>query len=54
MEKNEGDTVLDFVIGSGTTGVACVHLNRNYIGIELGEKYCKEARDRVRMEEVLK
>lgn len=31
---NEGDTVLDFTMGSGTTGVACMNLNRKFIGIE--------------------
>lgn len=31
---NEGDTVLDFTMGSGTTGVACVNLDRKFIGIE--------------------
>ena len=36
---NEGDTVLDFTMGSGTTGVACSKLNRNFIGIELDKKY---------------
>ena len=35
----EGNTVLDFCAGSGTTGVACQNLNRNFIGIELDEKY---------------
>lgn len=34
---NEGDTVLDFCMGSGTTGKACQNLNRDFIGIELGE-----------------
>ena len=36
---NEGDTVLDFTMGSGSTGVACENLNRKFIGIELEEKY---------------
>jgi DNA modification methylase len=36
---NEGDTVLDFTFGSGTTGVACVENNRSFIGIEKEEKY---------------
>ena len=37
---NENETVLDFTMGSGTTGVACKHLNRKFIGIEKEEKYC--------------
>ena len=36
---NEGDTVLDFAAGSFTTGVACVNLNRSFIGIELDKDY---------------
>jgi site-specific DNA-methyltransferase (adenine-specific) len=44
---NEGETVLDFCLGSGTTGVACKKLNRNFIGIELDEKYFKIAQDRI-------
>lgn len=36
---NEGETVLDNCMGSGTTGVACANLNRKFIGIELEEKY---------------
>jgi DNA modification methylase len=43
----EGDTVLDPFLGSGTTAVACKMLNRNYIGVELSEKYCQIARDRI-------
>lgn len=44
---NEGDTVLDFAMGSGTTGVACANLNRKFIGIELDEKYFQIAQDRI-------
>ena len=47
---NEGDLVLDNCAGSGTTGVACKNLNRNYILIEKEEKYCKIARQRLRQE----
>ncbi len=46
---NEGETVLDFTMGSGTTGVACVNTNRNFIGIELDQGYfdiaCKRIED---------
>lgn len=45
---NEGDTVLDNVMGSGTTGVACKNLNRNFIGIELDEKYFAIAEERIK------
>lgn len=44
---NENETVLDFTMGSGTTGVACKNLNRNFIGIELDEKYFNIAKDRI-------
>ena len=44
---NEGETVLDFTCGSGTTGVACKNLNRNFIGIELDDKYFKIAEERI-------
>lgn len=44
---NGGDTVLDFTMGSGTTGVACQNLGRDFIGIELDEKYFKIASDRI-------
>lgn len=44
---NEGETVLDNCMGSGSTGVACKNLNRNFIGIELDETYFKIAENRV-------
>ena len=44
---NEGDLVLDNCAGSGTTGVACKNLGRNYILIEKEEKYCEIAQRRV-------
>jgi site-specific DNA-methyltransferase (adenine-specific) len=44
---NEGDTVLDNCMGSGTTGVACKNLNRNFIGIEKDEAYFEIARKRI-------
>lgn len=44
---NVGDTVLDFTMGSGTTGVECKLLNRNFIGIESGPKYFKTAKERI-------
>ncbi len=45
---NEGETVLDFTMGSGTTGVACVKTKRDFIGIELDEGYFKIAEQRIR------
>lgn len=45
--SNEGDTVLDPFMGSGTTGVACKELGRNFIGIEKVEKYFEIAKARV-------
>lgn len=43
-----GDTVLDPFMGSGSTGVACQLLNRDFIGIEIDEKYFNVAKDRIR------
>lgn len=43
---NEDDMVLDFTMGSGSTGVACLKTNRNFIGIELEEKYYNIAKKR--------
>jgi DNA modification methylase len=44
---NEGETVLDFTMGSGSTLVACQNTNRKGIGIEQDEKYFKIAQDRI-------
>ena len=45
--SNENDLVVDLTMGSGSTGVACKNTNRNFIGIELDEKYFNIAKSRV-------
>lgn len=45
---NEGETVLDNCMGSGSTGVACVNTNRHFIGMELNEKYYEIAKQRIK------
>ena len=47
---NENETVLDFTMGSGSTGVACCNLNRDFIGIELDKEYFKIAEQRIKNE----
>ena len=44
---NEGDVVIDNTMGSGTTGVACINTNRNFIGMELDDKYFEIAKARI-------
>tara|TARA_R110000824_G_scaffold93621_2_gene226355 strand:+ start:746 stop:1516 length:771 start_codon:yes stop_codon:yes gene_type:complete len=44
---NENETVLDFTMGSGSTGVACKNLNRSFVGIELDETYFATAKQRI-------
>ena len=51
---NEYDTVLDNCMGSGSTGVACVNTNRNFIGIELNKDYFEIAKKRILKNEKLK
>lgn len=43
----ENNTILDPFMGSGTTGVACVNTNRNFIGIEMDDKYFEIAKERI-------
>ena len=45
--SNEGDMILDNTMGSGSTGVACLNTNRNFIGIELDENYFNIAKERI-------
>jgi len=45
--SNPGDTVLDFTMGSGTTGLACKQVKRNFVGIELDEEHYQTAKDRI-------
>ena len=44
---NEKDVILDFTMGSGTTGIACKNLNRNFIGIEIDKKYFNIAEESI-------
>lgn len=47
----KGQTILDFTMGSGTTGVACMHTERNFVGIEINKKYFNIAYERIHGEE---
>ena len=49
--SNEGDLVLDPFMGSGSSGVACKKLNRDFIGIEIDEKYFNIAKERIEKKE---
>ena len=48
--SNENDLVMDCFMGAGATGIACRNLNRNFIGIEIDERYYKIAQDRIEKE----
>lgn len=52
--SNDGDTILDNCMGSGSTGVACKNLKRNFIGIELEEKYYEIAKNRIQNAKITK
>ena len=45
---NEGETVLDNCIGSGTTAIACLNTERNFIGFELDKEYFEIAQNRIK------
>lgn len=47
LSSNKNDTVLDYFMGSGSTGVACINTGRNFIGIELDENYFNIAKERI-------
>ena len=46
--SKEGDLIFDPFLGSGTTAVACLELNRHFIGIELSPEYCEIAKKRIK------
>ena len=48
LHTKEGDIVIDPFLGSGTTAVACLSLNRHFIGIELSPEYCEIAKKRIK------
>lgn len=52
--SNEGDTILDNCMGSGSTGVASINTNRNFIGIELDENYFRIAKERIQSDSKIK
>lgn len=51
--SKEEDTILDCFMGSGSTGVACMNTNRNFIGFELDENYFEIAKNRIEEAELL-
>ena len=51
--SNEDEVVLDNCMGSGTTGVACKNTNRQFIGIEMDDKYFKIADERINKEQII-
>ena len=50
VARSPGETILDPFLGSGTTAIACERLNRRWIGIEIEEKYCAIAKQRIENE----
>ena len=54
ISTDKEDLILDCFIGSGTVAVASIETNRNFIGIELSEEYCKIAEERIKEQEIAK
>lgn len=52
LHSNESDIVLDPFMGSGSTGVACINTNRNFIGMELNENYFHIAEERIKQAQI--
>ena len=50
--SNENDVVLDFCMGSGSTGVACVNTGRSFIGIELNDEYFEKTKKRIENQKI--
>jgi modification methylase len=48
VEATTGSLILDPFVGSGTVPIACKKHNKNYIGIDISENYCKNAEDRIK------
>jgi site-specific DNA-methyltransferase (adenine-specific) len=53
LSSNKGDVVFDPFAGSGSTGVACVNLGRDFIGFEQDKKYFDIAKERINQAELL-
>lgn len=53
ISSDDGHLIFDPFLGSGTTAVACQNLKRNFIGVEISEKYCEIARQRLRQQILL-
>lgn len=51
IHTNENDLILDPFMGSGTTGLACMNLNRRFIGIEIDDKYFDVAKERLGLQD---
>lgn len=52
MSSNEGDTIFDCCFGSGSAGIASKNLNRKFLGVELQEKYCNVAKERLQKQKI--